>query len=205
LANDTAQSTMSNKSNLLEADDPLDRPERLAGSLHVGPLNAVGLMVRQCRASHLLTCLHDDLVQTPITIERARHLRLIMHDIAEAIPDHTPPDARHITRIIDFAHDWGGHSAMVVHCFAGISRSTAAAFISLCAINPDAPEELIAQRLREASLTACPNRLMVRLADEALARRGRMIKAVERMGPAQPAYQAIPFSLSADVAADTSL
>jgi len=92
----------------------------------VGPLNAVGLMVRQCRASHLLTCLHDDLVQTPITIERARHLRLVMHDIAEALPDHTPPDARHIARIIDFAHDWGGHSAMVVHCFAGISRSTAA-------------------------------------------------------------------------------
>jgi predicted protein tyrosine phosphatase len=65
---------------------------------------------------------------------------------------------------------------MVVHCFAGISRSTAAAFISLCAINPDVPEELIAQRLREASLTASPNRLMVRLADEALARRGQMIK-----------------------------
>lgn len=196
---------MSNESNSLERDDPLNRPERLAGSLHVGPLNAVGLMVRQCRASHLLTCLHDDLVQTPITIERARHLRLVMHDIAEAIPDHTPPDARHIVRIIDFAHDWGGHSAMVVHCFAGISRSTAAAFISLCAINPDTSEELIAQRLREASLTASPNRLMVRLADEALARRGRMIKAVERMGPAQPAYQATPFSLSADFAADTSL
>lgn len=196
---------MSDKANILEPDDRLDRPQRLAGSVHVGPLNAVGLMVRRCRASHLLTCLHDDLVQTPITIERARHLRLVMHDIAEALPDHTPPDARHIARIIDFAHDWGGHTAMVVHCFAGISRSTAAAFISLCAINPDAPEDLIAQRLREASLTAMPNRLMVRLADEALARRGRMIKAVERMGPAQPAYEATPFALAADVGSDTSL
>ena len=196
---------MSNKATTLAADNPLDRPQRLAGSLLVGPLNAVGLMVRQCGASHLLTCLHGDLVQTPITIERARHLRLIMHDVAEAIPDHTPPDASHIARIVDFAHDWGGHTAMVVHCFAGISRSTAAAFISLCAINPDASEEVIAQRLREASATACPNRLMVRLADEALARRGRMIKAVERMGPPEPAYEAIPFALSADVTADTSL
>ena len=71
---------------------------------------------------------------------------------------------------------------MVVHCWAGISRSTAAAFTSLCAINPDAPEELIAQRLREASLTAYPNRLMVRLADDALGRHGRMVHAVERMG-----------------------
>ena len=81
---------------------------------------------------------------------------------------------------------------MVVHCWAGISRSTAAAFISLCAINPDAPEELIAQRLREASPTAYPNRLMVRLADEALARRGRMIKAIERIGRGEPAYRGDP-------------
>jgi predicted protein tyrosine phosphatase len=186
------------KTNHLETDDPR---QRLVGSLHVGPLHAVALMVRRCSASHLLTCLHDDLVQTPITIERARHLRLVMHDIAEAIPDHTPPDARHIARIIDFAHDWGGHSAMVVHCFAGISRSTAAAFIALCAINPDAPEERIARQLREASPTAMPNRLMVRLADEALARRGRMISAVHGMSPAQPAAEAIPFSLAADVTA----
>jgi predicted protein tyrosine phosphatase len=177
---------------------------RLPGSLHVGPLSAVAAMVQDCRASHLLTCLHET-VQTPITIERARHLRLIMHDISEAIPDHTPPDAEHIGQLIDFAHDWGGHSAMVVHCFAGISRSTAAAFIALCAVNPDAPEALIAQRLREASPSAYPNRLMVRLADQALARRGRMIKAVERMSRAEPAYEAIPFMLPAEVTADAAL
>jgi len=189
---------MRNKTNHLATDDPR---QRLVGSLHVGPLHAVALMVRRCSASHLLTCLHDDLVQTPVSIERARHLRLVMHDIAEAIPDHTPPDARHIARIIDFAHDWGGHSAMVVHCFAGISRSTAAAFIALCAINPEAPEERIARQLRAASPTAMPNRLMVRLADEALARRGRMISAVQGMSPAQPAAEAIPFALAADVTA----
>jgi predicted protein tyrosine phosphatase len=93
---------------------------------------------------------------------------------------------------------------MVVHCWAGISRSTAAAFISLCTINPDAPEELIARRLREASPTAYPNRLMVRLADEALSRRGRMIAAVERIGRGEPASEAIPFSLAADVMANAS-
>jgi predicted protein tyrosine phosphatase len=192
---------------MLPKSEPLPdpTPPRLPGSVHVGPLSAVAAMVRDCRASHLLTCLHDNAVQTPITIERARHLRLIMHDIAEAIPDHTPPDAQHIGRLIDFARDWGGHSAMVVHCFAGISRSTAAAFITLCAVNPDAPEALIAQRLREASPTAYPNRLMVRLADEALVRRGRMIKAVERMGRAEPAYEAIPFMLPADVSANEDL
>jgi predicted protein tyrosine phosphatase len=93
---------------------------------------------------------------------------------------------------------------MVVHCFAGISRSTAAAFIALCAVNPEASEALIAQRLREASPTAWPNRLMISLADEALVRRGRMIKAVEHMSRAEAAYEAIPFVLPADLTADAS-
>jgi len=63
---------------------------------------------------------------------------------------------------------------------------------------------LIARRLREASPTAYPNRLMVRLADEALSRRGRMIDAIERIGRGELASEAIPFSLAADVTADAS-
>ena len=71
---------------------------------------------------------------------------------------------------------------MVIHCWAGISRSTAAALISLCALNPRCAEHLIARRLREASPTAYPNRLMIRLADAALGRKGRMVAAVEAIG-----------------------
>ena len=87
---------------------------------------------------------------------------------------------------------------MVVHCWAGISRSTAAAYTALCAINPYASEELIARRLREASPTAFPNRLIVRLADTALGRNGRMIRAVESIGRGVVASEAVPFSLPAD-------
>ena len=39
---------------------------------------------------------------------------------------------------------------------------------------------------------------MVRLADEALARRGRMIDAIERIGRGEIASEAMPFSLAAD-------
>ena len=177
---------------------------RRAGRLHVCPFSAVSLTVSRSGAAHLLTCLHDDVQQTPSSIHPDRHLRLVMHDIAEPMHDYVAPDSVHITRLIEFARAWGGHDAMVVHCWAGISRSTAAAFISLCTINPDAPEHLIARRLREASPTAYPNRLMVRLADAALSRRGRMIDAVERIGRGEIASEAIPFSLAADVTADAS-
>ena len=67
---------------------------------------------------------------------------------------------------------------MVVHCWAGISRSTAAAYTALCAINPEVSEELIAVRLRDASPTAYPNRLIIQLADAALGRNGRMVRAI---------------------------
>jgi len=85
-----------------------------------------------------------------------------------------------------------------VHCWAGISRSTAAAYTALCAINPEASEALIATRLREASPTAYPNRLMIRLADAALGRRGRMVAAIEGIGRGVVAGEAAPFSLPAD-------
>jgi predicted protein tyrosine phosphatase len=170
-----------------------------SGRIHVCPFSAIEETVRQHNASRLVTCLNDDfLVQTPKLIGPGGHLRLVMHDIDEPLPEYVAPNQDHVARIIDFALDWGGDGPMVVHCWAGISRSTAAAFTALCAINPDASEEAIAVALREASPTAYPNRLIVRLADEALGRAGRMVRAIEAIGRGVVAGEALPFSLAAD-------
>jgi predicted protein tyrosine phosphatase len=172
---------------------------RRNGRVHVCPFSAVAETVRLHNASRLLTCLNDDfLVETPKLIRPEDHLRLAMHDIDEPLPQHVAPNDDHIAQIIDFALTWGGEAPMVVHCWAGISRSTAAAFTVLCAINPDASEETIALALREASPTAYPNRLIVRLADEALGRSGRMVRAIETIGRGAIASEALPFSLAAD-------
>jgi len=176
-----------------------DEPRRKTGSVHVCPLSAVPQTVSRSNASHLLTCLQEELlVETPTLIRPGNHLRLLVHDIAEPLPGHVAPGEDHIAELIDFAMAWGGHGPMVVHCWAGISRSTAAAFTALCAINPQASEELIAARLRQASPTAYPNRLMIRLADAALGRRGRMVRAVESIGRGEYATEAVPFALMAD-------
>ena len=60
---------------------------------------------------------------------------------------------------------------MLIHCFAGVSRSTAAAFIAACALAPNRDEATIARALRAASPTATPNARLVALADAALGRR----------------------------------
>ena len=169
------------------------------GAIHVCPLSAVPDTVAQSQASHLLTWLQDEIiVETPRLIHPDRHIRFHIHDISEPLIGYTPPGREHIDQLIEFALDWAGEGPIVVHCWAGISRSTAAAYTALCTINPDASEELIARRLREASPTAYPNRLMVQLADAALGRQGRMVRAVESIGRGVPASEAVPFSLPAD-------
>jgi predicted protein tyrosine phosphatase len=174
-------------------------PKRRDGAIHVCPLHAVPDTVVRSKASHLLTWLQDEIVvETPRLILPDRHLRFHIHDISEPLPGYIPPGREHIDQLIEFAHQWNGQGAIVVHCWAGISRSTAAAYTTLCAINPNVSEEVIARRLRHASQTAYPNRLMVRLADAALGRQGRMMRAIEAIGRGLVASEGLPFSIAAD-------
>jgi predicted protein tyrosine phosphatase len=170
------------------------------GRVHVCPLSAVPDVVADSGAGHLLTCLQGTMwVETPLLNEPANHVRLDLDDIAQPMPGYVAPNGRHVADLIDFARAWGGRGPAVIHCWAGISRSTAAAFITLCTLNPGVPEQAIASLLRKASPTACPNRLLIRLADAALARAGRMIDAVESIGRGLIASEAQPFSLPADL------
>lgn len=175
-------------------------PMAKTGVLHVCPLSAVPSLVERAKASHLITLLQDEiLVERPRGILPERHLRLCVHDISEPLLGCVHPEPPHIDEIIAFARAWGGQGPLVVHCWAGISRSTAAAYTALCSINPQVPEALIAERLRRASPTAYPNRLMIRLADQALGREGRMVRAIEAIGRGVVAGEAVPFAIAADL------
>ena len=180
--------------------DILNLPPRRSSRIHVCPLSAVPHVVEMHAASHLVTCLKDHhIVETPACIGPGNHMRLHIDDIAQPMDGMVAPDASHVAQLLEFASAWDRQGHMVIHCWAGISRSTAAAFITLCALNPETDEERIARLLREASPTAYPNRLMVRLGDAALGRRGRMLEAVEAIGRGVVATEAVPFSLPVDL------
>ena len=100
-------------------------------------------------------------------------------------------------RILAFAQDWDEQAPMLIHCWAGISRSTATAFTLACARNPQADELEIALRMRRASPSAFPNRRIVALADDILGRRGRMLEAVEAMGANDFSTEGAPFDIAA--------
>jgi predicted protein tyrosine phosphatase len=133
----------------------------------------------------------------PPTWTGGPHLLLRVHDIAEPQPGLIAPDAGLIDRLLAFAADWEEEAPLLIHCWFGISRSTAAAFIVLCAADPARPEREIALALRRAAPEATPNRLMVALADARLGRDGRMTEAIAAIGPGRFAPSGRPFSLQA--------
>jgi predicted protein tyrosine phosphatase len=118
-----------------------------------------------------------------------------MDDISMPLDGYELPAESHVMRLIEFVSGWNRAAPMVVHCYAGISRSTAAAFTAACALNPDRSEEEIALTLRRLSPTASPNARIVALADQVLGRRGRMVRAIQTIGPGQTAYEGVPFRL----------
>jgi len=164
--------------------------------IHVCSLARLHQTVIETRARHVVTLLRDtDLVVRPDGIAADNHLILGMDDIVEQIEGQTAPAQEHVARLIAFVQAWDRAAPMVVHCYAGISRSTAGAFVAACALNPKRDELQIAQDIRRASRTAQPNARIVSLADRMLGREGRMVRAVETIGPGTGAYEGDPFRL----------
>jgi predicted protein tyrosine phosphatase len=155
--------------------------------------------VKDTRASHVLTIMANVAqVVRPESVQDANHLRVQVDDITEVMDGFVAPNAGHITQVLDFARGWDRRAPLVVHCYAGISRSTASAFAAACMLNPDRDERDIARRIRAASPIASPNRLLVSLADQALGRDGRMVRALAEMGPGSMMVTGKPFRIDLD-------
>ena len=121
----------------------------------VGPLNKVQPLIDEHGVKHVVTLLAPDTPHdAPKGITPDRHLKLYFHDIVQHMDGHTPPRAADAERLVDFFRNWDRQDPMLVHCWAGISRSTAAADTALCMFRPDASEEELAQELRAASPSA---------------------------------------------------
>ncbi len=110
-----------------------------------------------------------------------RHMRIEINDILEDMENRPAPGEHHVESVISFLKDWTPDNPLLVHCWAGMSRSTATALIAACLHNPDTDEAEIGAALAAASPTAYPNTRIVAMADEMLARNGRMARAAEKI------------------------
>jgi predicted protein tyrosine phosphatase len=163
--------------------------------IHVSSLSALNSVAASLDRFDLLTLLspdHSEADWREFACER--HLRLAFHDIVEPVAGLTAPDRDLMRAVLDFGRNAGHQRPLLIHCWAGISRSGAAAFAIACDRNPGFERD-IAIELRRRSPSATPNRLMVRLADDLLQRDGRMVEAIDGIGRGAEAREGEPYAL----------
>ena len=152
--------------------------------LLVTPLSSLAGALDAHSPSHLISLLSPEhMIETPQGFPASMHLRLGVNDIVDPAAGTAPPARRHIDELLAFSRSWDAQRPLLIHCWAGISRSMASAFTILCDRLGPGHEIEIARAMRQRAPHAQPNRLLVRHADDALQRGGDMIEALNNMGP----------------------
>ena len=167
--------------------------------IHVSPLSRLHETVEASGATHVVTLINAATeVQRPASIPAERHLFIGVSDIVDPLDGHILPADAHVEQLLAFGRAWDQRTPIVIHCWAGISRSTAAAYITLCALRPERDEFETARLLRETAPSATPNARLVRVADDILGRKGRMADAIAGIGRGADAFEGTPFHLFLD-------
>ena len=160
--------------------------------LIVSPLPQVERLLAKHRPSHLVTLASPG---ADAAFDAEHRLDLRFNDIAAPRAGLVAPSCEHVETLLVFADGWSGARPLLIHCWAGVSRSTAAAYVIACACTAPGREEAWARRLRDAAPTATPNALIVAHADRLLDRDGAMVRAVEAIGRGAETDWGAPFEL----------
>ena len=97
------------------------------------------------------------MIDTPAGLDPVHHLKVLVHDIPEPQTGLIHPEPEHADAVIDFIRDWDQSAPMISHCWMGVSRSSAAAYIALCMAHPGR-EAQAAWYLRGRALVVVANK-----------------------------------------------
>jgi predicted protein tyrosine phosphatase len=135
--------------------------------------------------THVLSILDPEHPEPEAFQAYGRHQRTVLrfHDAIEPGPNVALPEPQHVQAILRFGDDLaaaaeGAEGHLLVHCHAGISRSTAAMAMLMARMEPELREPEILQRLLAIRPKAWPNLRMMTFADELMARNGGFVKAL---------------------------
>jgi predicted protein tyrosine phosphatase len=109
-------------------------------------------------------------------------LELRFHDVIEAQDAVTvAPQPEHVADILSFGRQFSAHQEqdahLLVHCHAGVSRSTAAMTLILAQALPEEPADRIFGEVLRIRPLAWPNLRMLELGDAMLGRNGELVAA----------------------------
>jgi len=142
---------------------------------------------REARVTHVLSILDPEWPVPDVfdTFDAHKKLELRFHDVIEEDPGTIPPQPVHIEQLLAFGRDLGQQPAidahLLVHCHAGISRSSAAMALLLAEAMPDRSGDAVFADILRIRPQIWPNLRIVELGDRALGRHGDLIAAAERL------------------------
>ena len=131
--------------------------------------------------THVLSILDPDTPDPPAFAAFAPHHRLALrfHDIIDTLPDRLAPAKADVERLLAFGHELsdapGNH--LLIHCHAGVSRSTASAALILAQARPDRPARDALEAVAQLRPRAWPNLRILEFGDELLGRNGEIVVA----------------------------
>ncbi len=163
--------------------------------IHVCPLSALGKTLDKSGTRHLISLAGPGkTVARPDQITGS-YLALEFNDIAEPKDGLIAPNLRDVLALLNFFDNWRQTEPILIHCWMGISRSTAAALIGCARLRRHAGLADIANRIRLVSPMATPNPLMIEIADAEMGFDGELIEAVRAIGRGVTASEGVPFAL----------
>ncbi len=167
----------------------------MRAAIHVCPRSRLAdTLVSSCARSVVTLLAADQRAGLP-PLPGLSHLMLDVSDITVPREGLALAGEAHLAELLGFARSWDRRHPLLIHCYAGVSRSTAAAYAIACALDPTRVEAEIAAALRRASPSATPNPRIVALADAGLGRAGRMVEAVRGIGRGRDCFEGEVFAL----------
>ena len=132
--------------------------------------------------THVLSILDPDMPDPPAFAGFSPHRRLALrfHDIIETRPNCLAPQQADVERLLAFGHELieGLPAHLLIHCHAGVSRSTASAALILAQSRPDRPAREALEAVSQIRPRAWPNLRILEFGDELLGRNGEIVAAV---------------------------
>ena len=135
-------------------------------------------------ASHVLSILDPDHPVPEAFGAFGEHVKLELrfHDIVDPRPGEILPSPEHVDAILAFGRTLHPDGAsLLVHCHAGISRSTASMVLILALAMPEQPAQAILERVHSIREKAWPNLRMIEMGDALLGRRGTLVQATHTL------------------------
>jgi predicted protein tyrosine phosphatase len=110
-----------------------------------------------------------------------RRVALRFTDVIAPLPGTTMPTEQDVALLLEFGREVmeaGPEAHLLIHCHAGVSRSTASAALLLAQADPTRSAEAIFAEIGRIRPRAWPNLLMLEYGERALGRSGEIAPAV---------------------------